>query len=205
MNNFRRLLLSQVDTEIQPIAIKSINKNAKIQISYPLKYFRLKAKFSFNGYSGGYNDSIASIGGGGFGFGYNPSNWRNRVKPIYWSISTLSQHATPSQFEVVQLDKIYEMELQFVDNTITGIIDGITKYSYAESNYVYRDLYLFTNIANEGAIGMIYYCKVYSDMSEDSLYYDLVPYEDKTNNIVGFKNLISGNIYSGNNLVAFYE
>lgn len=207
MSNIRRKLLSNKQ-EDNKLYTECTNASSYLELPYNIKDFRFKLKCEFSHLSipsNRYNDSVLSIGAGSFGFSaYNQSSdyFYNRLKAVYYSSATLQGRASKNLFESPEVNKLYDVEFSYVNNVLTYYLNGNFIYSYSDSRYVIRSLYLFNNITKtEGSYSRIYEAKIYTSNDDSSIVYDLIPYEDPITHYGGFKDKLTGNVYTTSGLI----
>ena len=187
------------------------NGTSYLNIPYSNKDFRYRLKFSFvkNNTSARYNNNVMDIQGGSIMvYSYSSSDvFYNKVKPVYWSSGTMAQHVSPSLLPTVEYGRVYDMELRYINDTVSGYMDGNLIYSYTDTNYLTnRGVYFFNDIVHtNGSYAKIYNAQVYSGASDSTLVYNFIPYEDPNNNNGGFKDTISNNTWTTSGLALGYE
>ena len=187
------------------------NATSYLNLPYDKKDFRYKIKFSFvrDNVNARYNNKVMDVQGGTIMvYTYNTSDvFYNRVKPQYWSSATLAQHISSNDLPYIEYGRIYEAELSYINNVVTAYIDGNFIYSYTDTNYLTdRGIYLFNDVIHtNGSYSRIYNAKVYSGATDNTIVYDLIPYEDSSTHYGGFVDTLSNNTWTTSGLEFGYE
>ena len=197
--------LSVTNTRISVPYTQCTDGTSYLIVPYSNKDFRYKVKLSYNDkISSNYQNKIMDVQGASVGARWFDSyeSWYNKLKGVYYSTSTLESHVSTSIFPSVELGKIYEVELSYIDNVITCYIDGVYKYSYSDTRYLTdRGVYFFNDVTYAcGSKANIYEAQVYSGATDDTIVYNFVPYEDPSTHYGGFKDTISNNTWTTSGL-----